>query len=165
MGYTLSEQGICFLWSIVCGVMISVIYDVFSLIRLLFTKIKISVFICDFIFMILSSLVTVLFSIAFTRGYTRYFVIIGEVIGFFAYRLTLGRYTVRALGFILNKFFTFLRKTADKIIKTSKKLLQVTIGVLYNIIRSTMIVVRKLFVRRGRRYNENKETSTGQTVK
>lgn len=157
MEFTLSQQGVCFLWSIVCGCIIALIYDLFRLMRLLFFKGKVGTFICDFLFMVTAALVSVIFSIGFSRGNTRYFIIIGEFLGFLTYRFTLGRLSICIFGFIFSKLFVFFRKSSDKIRKTGKKVLQVTGTVLYNIIRKRILPVSKRIFRKGRRCHETTE--------
>ncbi len=154
MEFTLSQQGACFLWSIACGGFIALIYDAFRLLRLLFFKGKVGIFVCDFLFMVISALISVIFSIGFSRGSTRYFIITGEIIGFLAYRLTIGRLSIRLFEFIFAKIYAFLRKTAEKIRNLGKKVLQVTGAVLYNIIRKTILRKSKFIFRRGRHQHE-----------
>ncbi len=162
MEFTLSQQSTCFLWSIACGGFIAVVYDVFRLLRLFVFKNKVGIFICDFLFVVVSALVSVVFSIAFSRGYTRYFIILGEILGFSAYRFTVGRITVRFFEFIYVKLSVFLRKTSDKIRKTGKKVLQLAGTVLYNIIRKISLVYDKVKFRRGK---SKYETATAKEQK
>ncbi len=157
MEFTISQQGVCFMWSIACGGVIALIYDVFRLMRLFFLKGKVATFVCDFLFMVLAALVSVVFSIGFSRGNTRYFIIIGETLGFLSYRFTLGRLSIGVFEFIFGKISVFFRKSADKIRKTGKKVLQVTSTVLYNIIRKRILPVSKLIFRKGRRCHETTE--------
>ncbi len=138
------------MYSIVCGGVVAVVYDLFRLLRVLFFKNKVGFFICDFLFAVISGFLSVMFSIGFSRGSTRYFIIIGELLGFLFYRLTIGRFTVRIFEFIFAKLSAYFIKTVEKIGKTGKKVLQVTCSVLYNIVRKSMLPWSKALFKRGK---------------
>lgn len=137
MSFTLSEQIFSLLWSFVCGVLLGAVYDVFRVIRLYVFTGKTSVFICDFLFMIICAFVSVAFSVAFLRGNTRYFIVFGEACGFFIVRLTIGGLSVRMFGFVFCKIRKLTEKSVVIIRKISKRVLQLAACVLYNINRKS----------------------------
>lgn len=139
MGFSVSEQMVCLLWSVVLGLVLGVLYDVFRMIRLLIFTSNVSVFICDFLFMVISGFFSVVFSMGFSRGNTRYFIILGEILGFLFYRLTIGRFTVSVVSFLSQKIGRILKITADKIRKFAKRVLQVIKRILYNIFRKKRV--------------------------
>ena len=147
MSFTLSEQLLCIAWSVVCGAFIGLIYDLFRIIRLLVFKGKVASFICDFLFMVTAAFISVIFSMGFSRGNTRYFIVAGELCGLLLVRLTLGRVSIRIIEFLSRKISALFKKTSDKIGKISKKVLQVVSKILYNIIRK---IKTKGTIRRGR---------------
>lgn len=151
MSFTLSEQLLCIAWSVACGALIGLIYDCFRIIRLLIFKGKVAFFICDFLFMITAAFISVIFSMGFSRGNTRYFIVIGELCGLLLVRFTLGRVSIRVIEFLNGKISAVFKKTSDKIGKISKKVLQVASGILYNIIRK---IKSKGTSRRGRKNYE-----------
>ncbi|MBQ4569706.1 MAG: spore cortex biosynthesis protein YabQ [Ruminococcus sp.] len=162
MEFTLSQQSTCFLWSIACGIFIAIVYDAFRILRLFIAKNKVGVFLCDFLFVVISALASVVFSIAFSLGNTRYFIVLGEILGFSLYRFTVGRITVRVFEFLFVKLSAFLRKTSDKIRKIGKKVLQLAGTVLYNIIRIVSLLSEKVKFRRGK---SEYETATAKEQK
>ena len=117
-------------------------------------KSSIAVFICDFLFMISAALISVVFSVGFARGNTRYFIVFGEFCGFIIWRLTLGRVSVSAAEFLWNKSSIVFKKIFRKIIKSLKKVLQETRSLLYNIIRKMVSSNRKHILKRGNSHYE-----------
>ena len=126
MTFTLAEQMLCLWWSFVCGLILGVFYAVLKFVRVYVFCSKSSVFVCDLLFMIVSAFVSVGFSIGFSRGNTRYFVIISELTAFLAVHFTLGKVIVGLLGFIYIKVMNFLKKSLCKIRKYPKRVLQDT---------------------------------------
>ena len=133
MSFTLSEQFVCLCCAFLSGLMIGVLYDCFRIVRLYMFKGKLSVFICDFLFMVLCAFVSVGFSVAFSRGNTRYFTLIGEGGGFLLYRLTIGRFSTLIIGWFLNITYNLIQKSIVKIGKICKRVLQPATQILYNI--------------------------------
>lgn len=126
MDFTLSMQMYCLLCSILCGLVLGVLYELFKVIRLYVFRGKVAVFLCDFIFMVTSAFVSVGFSIGFSRGNTRYFILLGEACGFLLVHFTVGRYLVKISGLIIVNLRKILKKTIDKIRKFGKRVLQLT---------------------------------------
>lgn len=137
MSFTLSQQLFCLLWSFVCGILLGAVYDFFRFVRLYIFTGKSSVFICDFLFMVIAAFVSVAFSVAFSRGNTRYFIVFGEVCGFLLVRLTVGRISIRILGLVFCKIRKICKKSIENIRKFGKRVLQLTMSVLYNISRKS----------------------------
>lgn len=140
MDFTLSEQMWCLLWSVVCGVGLGVLYDVFRGIRFVLGNGKLSTFCCDVVFMLLCAFVTMFFSVAFSRGNPRYFILMGELTGFLIYILILGRVSVTAFGFLWRKLVKFIKIVTVYMAKTAKKLLQLIERILYNKLRKSPTV-------------------------
>ena len=153
MLFTLNEQFLCFVWSVACGAVIGVVYDFFRILRLLVFKSKLSSFICDFLFMIIAAFISVTFSMGFTRGNTRYFIVFGEICGVLFVRLTIGRVSIYLIDYISRKILLVFKKISDKIGKFCKKVLQVIRTILYNIIDGYR---NRKFNRRGKVQNETK---------
>lgn len=135
MSFTLSDQLLCFGCSVLCGLGIGVFYELLRLLRAVFNRSRVVVFFCDILFMVVFALVTVLFSISYSRGVTRYFVVLGEVAGILSVVFTLGRLNVRFLVPAFQKIRQKSRKIAVNMVKPAKKLLQVITNILYNNIR------------------------------
>ncbi|MBQ5346602.1 MAG: spore cortex biosynthesis protein YabQ [Ruminococcus sp.] len=83
---------------------------------------KIFYFICDTLFMIICGVITFYFSLAFLEGQIRFFVFLGEILGFIVYYHTIRR----LFDVVFNPIITIFKKILKKLLKTSRK-------VMYNI--------------------------------
>lgn len=128
----LTDQTYTFLCSVLCGLLLGALYMVFKCLRTLFSNRKIPTVVFDVLYMLVFIAVTCLFSIGFTDGFVRYFVVAGEVAGVFVFKYT--------LGFLIYKLFTLAFKAFSKIKRSFqknisvflKKLLKARHKMLYN---------------------------------
>ncbi|MBQ2687542.1 MAG: spore cortex biosynthesis protein YabQ [Clostridia bacterium] len=130
----LSSQGYTFLCSLLNGLVLAFIYTIFKCIRLAFSNRKIPTIICDVLYMLLFTLFTYIFSIGFTQGRVRYYVLIGEVLAILIYKFTLGWLLDKLFARILKlfrKIYMFLQKNISVF---AKKLLKACHKMLYNIV-------------------------------
>lgn len=88
------NRGAAFLASVLVGAIIGVIYDVFRIGRVIYSGGRIKLFFEDVLFFVMSSLVFTVFMFNATMGVIRMFAAFGTLIGFFAYRFSLGLFTV-----------------------------------------------------------------------
>ena len=88
------NRGAAFLASLVVGCIIGVIYDVFRLIRVVYTGGRVKLFFEDVLFCVMSAGVFAVFMFNANMGVIRMFAAIGALIGFFAYRFSVGLLTV-----------------------------------------------------------------------
>lgn len=108
------------------------LYGVFKMFRTAFSPGKIALLLLDVMFMIISALSLFMFSLAFLLGFVRIYIILGALIGFLAYRFT--------LGMIFSKLYCPIIKFIGKVIriicnyfkKIAKSLLKITHIILYN---------------------------------
>ncbi len=146
-----------FLIAVCFGGILGVGWDLFRILRLAGFASRALVFAEDLLYMLLVTLVTLLFFYWFTSGDFRVYVLIGEFLGWVLYYCTLGRlvYSVsrviiawirRLLGWIFWPFrflfrhvyqwmrhvFGKIRSFFKKIWKKVKKSLRFSIGLLYN---------------------------------
>ncbi len=133
MDFTLREQMYCLLWSLVLGVLLGIVYDLFRLLRITLCRSKGSVFLLDLMFMLVCAFSCVFFSMGFSRGSTRYFTLIGMAAGFFLYFFTAGRIIRFILEFLFKKIRSLLCLIYNYFSKTSKRVLKVAGRILYNI--------------------------------
>lgn len=84
------DRGAAFLASLLTGVLIGLIYDVFRIGRVIFGGGRIKLFLEDVLFSMMTALVFAVFTFNVTMGVVRMFAAIGALIGFFAYRFSLG---------------------------------------------------------------------------
>ena len=132
MEYTVSDQLLTFGCSLLCGVCLGVFYEMLRFFRELFLSRKTLLILCDILFMLVCAFVSVLFSICYSRGSTRYFTVVGELLAFLAVRFSLGTMNIRIFVPVLRKNLKKCRKIAGNMGKTLKKLLQGTGDILYN---------------------------------
>lgn len=140
LGITVLEQTIIFLYATALGAMLCAVYDVFRIIRIAFGGKITAVFVEDILFSIIALVLTFIFVVAFNNGELRFFVLIGELLGFVAYYFTLGRLTMSVSKMIISlikklfnllvmpfvKLFGFLKeKMRPKLQKTPKKHLKI----------------------------------------
>lgn len=144
MELTFAQQSVAFLYSLLLGVGFGIFYAPFKMFRLAFCSKKSSVIAVDIFFMLCVSVVIYYFSLVFIMGYVRIYVFVGSLIGFLAYRLT--------LGVLFSKIYvpiiSFVKKITNKIVlklkNFTKKLLKITRNILYNIINRRNIKKNKL---------------------
>ena len=86
MNITLAEQLRGFWLSLGAGVLFGAVYDVFSLIRVVWAPPKRQLFLLDMISMLVLGLLTELLLLAVSSGEIRLYPLLGEALGFFAYR-------------------------------------------------------------------------------
>ncbi len=139
MELTFIQQSTAFLYSLILGLGIGVFYGLLKIVRTAFCPQKVTIFILDFIFMIAAALAIFIFSIAYMFGYVRIFTIIGVIIGFFAYRLSLGRLFSKVYCPVIKFIGSVINKILLKIKNFTKKLLKIAYKILYNICNNRCI--------------------------
>ena len=132
MEYTISDQLRTFVFSLVCGLIIGFLYEFIRLVRLCFFKGRVALFVLDLLFMVVTAFVTVLYSICYTKGITRYSTLVGEFAAFLLVRFTFGRISSAFFIPLCLKISKKVSEIAVNMGKVIKKLLQVTVHILYN---------------------------------
>ncbi len=133
MELTFLQQSIAFLYSLILGVGAGVFYGVIKIIRISLCPDKVMLFVLDFVFTFSLSLALYIFSIAYLIGFVRVYAIIGIVLGFAVYRLTVGRILEKIYCPVINFIHTLVFKILTKIKKITKKLLKIAYKILYNV--------------------------------
>ena len=133
MWFTLSDQTTYFLFSLLMGAALAVVYDLVRAVRMTLKARSVHVMISDIVFFTLCGVATSLFALPFNKGDVRGFIIFGEAVGFLVYRLTLGS----IMGKIYAHMARIFRKIVQKIYKFFENifslLLKITTLLLYNI--------------------------------
>ncbi|MBE6835236.1 MAG: hypothetical protein E7515_03175 [Ruminococcaceae bacterium] len=129
-GVSLAKQTYNFFVSVGFGFALGIVYDVFFIIRNLISKRKWVTVVCDVIFTLFSSLMSFLLLLSVTDGQIRFYVILGELIGFFVYYFSLG---------------VFIVKICEKITAVLKKLFAVVKRFFLFVFRVISFPFRKLF--------------------
>lgn len=103
-----TSQAISFLYSVVLGIFFAIIYDFFRSLRKCKQHTILSVFIQDILYFLILSVITFLFFLALTNGQIRGYILIGILLGFLLFVLTLSKYYIIVLSFLLKLFFKLL---------------------------------------------------------
>lgn len=126
-----SDQALAFLWSVALGAALGVVYDWFRIGRILHRKWWLTVFIEDLLFALIAAGATAFCFTLTNFGQVRWFLLLGEGLGFTVYFNTIGvliakqaRFVARVLGMIrraLGRFFRFCGKKFGVFINFLKK--------------------------------------------
>lgn len=141
MGISLSAQTAYFLWSLVLGVALGVLYDLIRAVRMVLRAGKIHVLISDILFFAVCGVITSLFSLPFNKGDVRVFILFGEAVGFLAYRITLGSVMGKVYAFFAKKIRSFVQKIRKILQIFFNYLLKSLAFVLYNV----DVIIDKLY--------------------
>lgn len=121
----LSDQAVAFLWAVVLGAALGVVYDIFRVIRILRgNERSLLVFLEDLLFALIAALATASCFTWTNFGQVRLFLLAGEGLGFALWYCTLGvfigsvarwvarilRWLERIFGEFLKKILVFLKK-------------------------------------------------------
>lgn len=100
MEITVSEQLTQLFLSCGMGFLLGAYYDVYRVIRLVMRSGKRWIFVQDLLFFLTAAVLTFLFSLAVMEGRLRFYLFLGELLGFSAYYFTIGRVVVRFAGVV-----------------------------------------------------------------
>ena len=95
MRINLADQTVTFLIACCFGVAFGVLYDFFRVFRLIRKSGKLAIFFQDIVFFVLCAGGTFVLMLARCMGEMRFYIIAGEILGFFIYFLTVGEMVVR----------------------------------------------------------------------
>ena len=112
---------------IVIGIIISIIFDIFRILRKTFKTIDIITYIEDTLFWLSSGLIILISIFLFNNGELRLYLFIGIIIGILFYMILFSKYFIKFNIFIIN----ILRRFISKILQIISK----PIIFIYNIIR------------------------------
>lgn len=147
MELTFAQQSLAFLWSIALGAAYGVIYGAVKILRLALRFGRAVCIAADIAFMLLCSLGMFLFMLAFISGFVRLYPIFGAALGFFAYRMTVGRLLERIYCPLIEICSAAFKYIFAHLKLFAKNLLKIARKILYNI---KVIIKAKCFDRPGR---------------
>ncbi|MBQ8894664.1 MAG: spore cortex biosynthesis protein YabQ [Clostridia bacterium] len=108
-----SQQAAAFLWSVVLGAVLGVLYDWFRVGRIIRKKGWLAVFLEDLLFALAAAFATA-FCFTFTNyGQVRLFLLVGEGLGFLIYFHTAGA--------VVTRFFRWFCRITEKFMNILKK--------------------------------------------
>ena len=123
LGISVLEQSRIFLYAVVLGTILCVLYDVFRVIRIAFGGKMTVVFIEDILFSVLALVLTFIFVVAVNNGELRFYVLVGELLGFAIYYFTFGRVTMglsKGIISILKSLLNLLMKPFVRLFRSLK---------------------------------------------
>ena len=134
--FTISEELVLFLYSVIFGALLGAIYDFFRALRSVLKHNFAAVFIEDCIFFVIYSVLLMCFAVMFSRSQVRLYYAFGNLLGFALYHFTLGNIilaVIRKIVFVIKnmveKFCFLISKTSQKIVlKIVKNAENVRIG-------------------------------------
>lgn len=135
-------------YSLVFGVLLGVLYDVFRIFRLIFLKNKVAVIFQDILFWVIAGFGTFLFFLATNFGHIRFYMLLGMLIGALAYYLTIGRLV-----------FLFVKSICDTVRKAIGWAWRHTGGLLINKINAAFRALRQRKKDVSKKSVKNKKTS------
>lgn len=100
MEVTLSSQLLGLGISVLVGLALAAVYDIFRVTRILFRTGKYIMYLQDILYGALAAFVTFLLALSVNSGEVRFYIIGGELVGMTVYFLSIGRLTVRIARFI-----------------------------------------------------------------
>ena len=133
MEYTFARQSLVFLYSIILGGCLWFVYRLFWLIRLYNKDKKALTVFLDVLFMLTVCFSTFLLSLGFLNGSIRFYMFLGEAIGFCTVEFTLGKLLLKIAVPVVNVLIWFCSKCKKLFKKIIKKVLKILYKVLYNI--------------------------------
>lgn len=114
----LSDQATTFLLSIFLGVCFCLLFDFTRGMRVFGINSKVAVFFTDVIYFLLVSFVNFCFFLTRESGQIRGYVFVGEIIGFFLFRLTLSKIIMIIISFlhrVYTRINTAIKRTKAKV--------------------------------------------------
>lgn len=122
MGIHLAEQTTVFLQACLLGAALSVLYDLFRILRVAFPPRPGMAFVQDLLFWTISALVTFFFVLVTLDGTVRGYLLIGELLGWLLYHFTLGAVVMRLAQTLIVAVRAVLRAMCRFILRPAVKL-------------------------------------------
>ncbi len=124
-----------FIWSLVCGMALGLLYDVLRIKRKLIKTPDIVVNIEDILFIIFSGSVAAGLAYAVNNGFFRIYSMISMVLGFVLYRLTVGRRVVNLFVHLYNGLCCVISKMVNVLLMPVRYVIKLTGGAVFITIR------------------------------
>lgn len=153
--FSLTDQTIYFLFSLLFGVALAVLYDFVRILHIIGFNKPFKIILTDVLYFIMCAFLTVLFALPFNNGSVRYFVLFGEAVGFVVYRFTLGELSYKLYNAFISIFSKVMKKSLKYMRVFLNKLLKAYGLVVYNV----CVVIHKIqnIVFKKRKVYEHKE--------
>ena len=151
MPKTTNHDFLLLFYCVIAGVMLCVVCDVFRILRKTAKHEAVLTFILDFLFLIMASLTTFFMQFIYSNGQLRWYIAVGETVGFISARICISPWLMRVLNKAASaiklifkplkiiagklrkqiiKLLVFVQKNINKI---CKNVLKLTGSLLYNV--------------------------------
>ena len=146
-GLTLAKQTQNFFVAFGFGFLLGILYDVFFIIRSAVSGRRVVTFICDSLFVAAASVLSFTLLLVITDGQIRFYVLLGEALGFTVYYLSLGAFTVRVSEKIIaffKKLCRFLMRIFIRIFKVVSYPFRCVFSILGKFFKKIRVFLRKI---------------------
>ncbi len=99
----LSNQVLVFIRSVGFGVLLGLIYELFSAVRILLGEKKRAYILCDISFSLTATVLSFFYMVLYNSGRVRLNLLAAQLIGAIAFHLAAGRYLVKPFNFLMEK--------------------------------------------------------------
>lgn len=127
-----TQQAYSFLIFLLNGTIIGILFDIFRILRKSFQTADIVTYIEDFLFWILSGIITLFMIFKFNSGELRFYIFIGIILGVGLYLLTLSKYFIKINVLLIS----IIKLITEKILST-----------VFYPIKILLKLLRKIFLR------------------
>lgn len=103
------SQYLCFLYSVLMGGAIGLLYDFFKIDRIIFKRSRWFIIFADILFWVISAFIFYSFAVVFSNGQVRGYLLFSSLLGFIIYKLTLSKLIILIISPI-KKASTFIKK-------------------------------------------------------
>lgn len=114
-----------FLFSILLGAILSIIFDFFKIINLTFEFNNILIFIQDILYFSISGVITFIFLLAFNNGQFSFFSILGEIFGWTLWHLSVGNKVTHFLSKKIYLLKNFLCRILSRVLILKTKIFRI----------------------------------------
>lgn len=115
------EQVSVFLYSMLLGIVLGVMYDIFRITRMIINSKNLAIFIQDVLYFVVSGLITFFFVLKANSGDSRVYIIIGEGLGWILYHLTIGEFIYKCSNSFVIGVKRKIQSIGNKICKRLSK--------------------------------------------
>lgn len=110
MSSAVISENLFLLYSLVMGIFITFVYDIFRILRRVFAHNRFFISAEDILFWIFCAISVFYLMHTQSNGTLRWFAILGALTGMFLYKKTVSPFFVKWVSFVLGKLVAFLRK-------------------------------------------------------
>lgn len=122
----ISQQTLSFMYSLILGATLSVCYDMIRILHKKAVRSIVAIQVIDVLFLVVTAFITFSFLMIFSNGQIRLYLLLGELMGFVLWSVTLSCFLQKIILLLLgvvNKTYVFILKPFRFFYKQIKKLI------------------------------------------